>query len=99
LTRLAKTQLTKSLPLKATGGIYPSSFGESLTARTRYPFFRMRTAVLGRKMETEQEGGSVGILLAFAPFIVFAVIDRLIGPTGGWSEALSLPSRCWREIG
>src|SRR5882672_8976484 len=27
--------------------------------------------------------GIVGILLAFAPFIAFAVVDRLIGPTGG----------------
>lgn len=25
----------------------------------------------------------MGILLAFAPFIVFAVLDRLVGPTGG----------------
>jgi hypothetical protein len=31
----------------------------------------------------KRKGRIVGILLAFAPFIVFAIVDRLIGPTEG----------------
>jgi hypothetical protein len=41
----------------------------------------------------------VGILLAFAPFIVFAIVDRLIGPSeglvGGALVAIALLVRDW----
>jgi hypothetical protein len=41
----------------------------------------------------------MGILLAFAPFIAFAVIDRLIGPTqgliAGAATSVVLPLRDW----
>jgi hypothetical protein len=35
----------------------------------------------------------MGILLAFAPFVAFAVIDRLAGPTEGLVSAAVVLSR------
>jgi hypothetical protein len=50
----------------------------------------------GRKLKEQM---TMGILLAFAPFIVFALVDRLIGATEGlWAGTLTSAALLGRDL-